>query len=663
MVLAFVLLGGLIIAPFLGFMNTGHRTGIMFEDRTRQLYAADAGIEDGKWHIRYDHLDDRLPGYELYDYHGEWSYNLTEGDGGQVNGYDVAVNISNVWMPKGIDVPDPATAKQIVEDGTLVITGGLSGSQEYEIRIRWECGDGPVEAVGIWLPPGFEYNGDCSLEGESYYSEPDVEPHKGGYAVVWSFSDTVSLSGLPDSFTFKYSGPENQAPGAAISWIVTDADFAWDADTRIYRIVSVAGDTEVEAYVPRSELRQLGSAIAGNYFATGNSLIGGNYMPPHNYHHDLYRSTSRTITTGTDASSGIPEGASVQAAYLYWTGWIDWNTYGDDAEPGLKHPDDATPEQRRLLVEEAARVHRVLFNETPVTADAYQTLYPEAFKVVKNNEPSNFVGTWFYTAVADVTGLLRQWVANEHIAANGAGQYTLGHYYVGTDPAADDYRVNAYDASYSFDFHDTAGFTGYPLGTPAPAPDFSHSGNERYTAAHAGWSLLIIYSSPETLGHQLYLYDIRNPSYDFFFGWHSNADFDNDDIPGGTISGFLVPNPVGDEVLAGRITVMVGEGDRGYSGDSFKVNGEALNDGSVYGVNNVWNGVSPGMTVEGLDIDTFEVSWASGILNPGDTSVQVDVPTFPPEGSDISDGFTMVYMILSFRSEITTGGSLGYLIK
>ena len=809
MVLVFMMLGGLIIAPFLGFMSTGHRTGVLFEDKTRQLYAADAGIEDGKWHITYDKLYERLPGYDLYDYDTEWSYTLTDEDGGQVqvNGYDVDVTIKNVWMPMGIDVPDPATARQIIEDGTLIITGGLSGTRAYELRISWGCGDGAVETIGIWLPPGFEYDGECSLEGETYYSEPAVIPHKGGNAVVWSFFSPVSLGEFPGSFTFKYSGPDNQAPGAAISWIVTTDDFAWDADTRIYRILSEAGDTKVEAYVPRGELRQLGSAIAGNYFATGNSLIGGNYMPPHNYHYELYRSTSRTITTSEDASSGIPESAIIQAAYLYWTGWIDWNTYnpsagttlfydscsnfnnwiagsrwtissgtfrgqaGDTAAartltmatsvdlsgysagdilvswrqrttnwgwysgalrfyfsgdggltwssaytafstnigssfqdfsftipeqyltpnfrmrflwdatscsswswlgcpyvfldditvvergPSLKHPDNATPEQRRALVEEAARVHRVLFNDTPVTADAYQTLYPDLFATPPYS--ATYEGTWFYTAMADVTNLLRQWVASEDIAANGAGDYTLGHYYVGTDPGADDFRENKYAPSYRFTFHDTGGFTGYPLGTPSP----SSNPATRYTAAHAGWSLLIIYTSPETLGHQLYLYDIQNPNFDFFFGWHSNADFNNDGSDGGSISGFLVPDPVTGEMLAGRITVMVGEGDRGYSGDYFIVNGVALDDGGGYGVDNVWNGVSPGMTVEGLDIDTFEITWASGILSPGDTSVQVDIPTFPPPGSTTSDGFTMVYMILSFRSETTTGGSLSYLIR
>ena len=62
------------------------------------------------------------------------------------------------------------------------------------------------------------------------------------------------------------------------------------------------------------------------------------------------------------------------------------------------------------------------------------------------------------------------------------------------------------------------------------------------------------------------------------------------------------------------------------------------------------------MSAEGVDVDTFHVTWASDLLEPGDTSAQVDIYT------DI-DVWNLVYTILSFRSSITSGGTISYLVR
>ena len=51
LVLIMLLLGGLIIAPLLAYMGTGIKTGLVFEKKTDELYAADAGVEDAVWKI------------------------------------------------------------------------------------------------------------------------------------------------------------------------------------------------------------------------------------------------------------------------------------------------------------------------------------------------------------------------------------------------------------------------------------------------------------------------------------------------------------------------------------------------------------------------------------------------------------------------------------
>ena len=50
--LVLLLIGGLIIAPLLGHMGTGHTAGQVHEKRMDEFYAADAGIEDAIWRIR-----------------------------------------------------------------------------------------------------------------------------------------------------------------------------------------------------------------------------------------------------------------------------------------------------------------------------------------------------------------------------------------------------------------------------------------------------------------------------------------------------------------------------------------------------------------------------------------------------------------------------------
>jgi hypothetical protein len=189
-----------------------------------------------------------------------------------------------------------------------------------------------------------------------------------------------------------------------------------------------------------------------------------------------------------------------------------------------------------------------------------------------------------------------------------------------------------------------------------PAP-LSHPGTQ-YQLAYAGWSLVIIYSSAETLGHQLYLYDTNFLHND----GNANLDFDQDGNPGGTITGFLVPAQIPDETIAAKITCFIGEGDDLYTGDYIALNGTKLWDGinttgnSAASPNNVWNGKSLGMSADGVDVDTFQIPWLNGPLHQGDNSAQVDLVT-------ATDQWNLIYIILAFRSKTTTGGAITYLIK
>lgn len=50
--LILLVVGGLVIAPLLGLMTTGLAAGQVYEKKTAELYAADAGVEYGIWHLQ-----------------------------------------------------------------------------------------------------------------------------------------------------------------------------------------------------------------------------------------------------------------------------------------------------------------------------------------------------------------------------------------------------------------------------------------------------------------------------------------------------------------------------------------------------------------------------------------------------------------------------------
>jgi hypothetical protein len=150
--------------------------------------------------------------------------------------------------------------------------------------------------------------------------------------------------------------------------------------------------------------------------------------------------------------------------------------------------------------------------------------------------------------------------------------------------------------------------------------------------------LIIIYSSPETKGHQLYLFDDLT-----FVGQGENLE-----VP---VSGFITP----EDPTGSRLTCFVGEGDNRYSGDFIEINSNRLSD-AVNPADNVWNSYSNALdnpSQEGIDLDTFDIS---DYIGPGDTSADVLL------GTDV-EIYNCVYIILSFRSDTEISGTVTYLIS
>jgi hypothetical protein len=343
----FLFLGVTVVGTLSMLGGTSLRTGIVFNNKNQVLYAADSGIEDAKWQVKYDRLTGKFSTYNAHDYSTVWSYDIPQVAGQpQINNKEVAVTISNVWIPKDLltnpnDVPDIATAESIMDDTKLMITGGpyvdTGGNPKYNIVITYypEIGENlNVTSLGLWLPPGYTFKPSSSNLG----SNPSTQSYQGGQVAVWNLGSTAftSLPGanptnspMTAKITFAYyiNGvtPTTSDPTPNIlSWVktsgVTGLSYTWDDSIRVFHITSTADSTTAETYISKNELRKTGGSLNGDYYATGNSLM-------RDLNSDGVKE-SRTDSSAVVASpnpagadNGVPDDANVSASYLYWGTW------------------------------------------------------------------------------------------------------------------------------------------------------------------------------------------------------------------------------------------------------------------------------------------------------------------------------------------------------
>ncbi len=158
-----MLVGALIIAPLLGFMSTGLLAGQVFETKMDELYAADAGVEDGLWKILNGAAG--VPGvgdpplvYIIADINSkevnvtveridDETYKITSiADGTTIESYIAIINVlideetygdyggsgnivDNIIVPPGDTVDGNILGDaQVWGDGDLTVTGNFEGN-------------------------------------------------------------------------------------------------------------------------------------------------------------------------------------------------------------------------------------------------------------------------------------------------------------------------------------------------------------------------------------------------------------------------------------------------------------------------------------------------------------------------------------------------------
>lgn len=656
MALVLMLIGGFFVVPCLSLMSTSLTANRMVDERSLEFYAADAGIEDGLWRVKYNQLPEWMLGTWGDATYNHDPYSPDPGDGldlpdpiPNINNRNVKVSIEPIWVLEGLETPSPGQGRQ--PHDSLVTVGDVidetaEGNGLYQIGILYDgsVGNLKIERVGCWLSAGFDY-----VEGSSNLEEPATFDYNGGTAITWDFSPAIDYDELPQQgskriVTFEFTPNEN--PQGCFSWIRTnrnDIYLSWDVDLKIYKVVSKATSvsgkyTEVTAYTTKNEFRMLGSALEGDYAAAGITLMRDHDGEPEGRRERLYRYTTAKI-------DDIPADTTVQKIFLYWSGWKckPWYAW------------DLSEEELQALPEDK-KVNKVDFQVKPAGATTWSdwvegTANPSNCQVLPSGSPggqSNQHG-WSYSCFADITDLE---IFGDDFTGNG--EYRLGHWNTGAQNQNRRYGLWKWTNDHEGEVIET--YTCYPLGSPRDGgkkdTGYEDEGNEDEWA-YAAWSVVVVYTSPSTKGHQLYIYD------EFRY-------CANNETMVFTIKGFLAPEDVRDDPEAARITCFVGEGDDYYPNptypepDSILVNDSYLSDPPTNPQNNVWNSISnatgEAVAVDGVDIDTYTASGASGIIQPSDVEAEVKLPTG-------TDSWNLVYIILSFRSEITTGGFLSYIIE
>jgi hypothetical protein len=270
LVLILLLMGGLMLPPMLSFVSTGLKAGQLIEQKTDELYAADAGIEDAIWKIIKDDASlQALPENELY------SYTLT----GFVNGVSpINVTVKKLPLLQTLVGDNEYNPNKVVDAwitfSVLQVTPNQeAGYVEYTCRVSFhydETAWRKLNSLGAFFSPfpGGEdliygpYDWLGTQTGQMRFDSlkdgsPEVKIVPGGFAFIWRWEQAYpefkkgSEDGAFD-FKFKIYNPDWRHRFYFIWSTFISQDLFYDApSSSLYRwlIEATAGDTTVRSVV------------------------------------------------------------------------------------------------------------------------------------------------------------------------------------------------------------------------------------------------------------------------------------------------------------------------------------------------------------------------------------------------------------------------------
>ena len=222
-----LVVGGLVLTPLLGLASTGLVAGGVYEIKTAELYAADAGVEDGMWKImnseaaglpaipcgdqpwedpfEYDISD--INGKNVHvsiEYLGEGVFRITSTASGDDSDTTVLSYVHGVYEEAGIEYDYPAYDGEIMDEvggdtvvygeGDLTVTGNIQDSATVYVEGNLDVGGniegdsvqvyvkgdlvmsgfGNIEDTAIVCVAGDLYIGHCSEDGVEVYVEGNL---------------------------------------------------------------------------------------------------------------------------------------------------------------------------------------------------------------------------------------------------------------------------------------------------------------------------------------------------------------------------------------------------------------------------------------------------------------------------------------------------------
>ncbi len=237
MILALVLLlvGGLITAPLVGFTGNAVLNGEVYEDRTAEVYTADAGVEDALWRIQHG---------DVVLCPGNPSHNYTISD---VNGQTVHVSIQSITDFEGAP--------------------NLTGT--YRIQST-ATGDGTSTGIEAYVTAENKYGDYGDVLGQVITSQNEITLMPG----------TEVYPSEGEHSPLEYYGGDWPTAEELIDFYLGDVGNGthYDSDT----VIDIAGiDTELGPIYVEGELDIKNSSntpanltLTGTIYAAGDTLIG-----------------------------------------------------------------------------------------------------------------------------------------------------------------------------------------------------------------------------------------------------------------------------------------------------------------------------------------------------------------------------------------------------
>ena len=176
LILALILLGvgSIVLVPLLGFLGDGLSAGVIVEDKTDELYACGAGVEDAVWKINNRDAVAGVP--KVWDVDPPMLYNIANVNGNEVSVYIELVDPENSGRYRvrsyiGNTVVDNDTMIEAVV--ATVFAGDYGGIMDNVITSQ----------------------GDYTLQGPTTVDPPEGEEHgpEGDYDGDWPTPEEIAL--------------------------------------------------------------------------------------------------------------------------------------------------------------------------------------------------------------------------------------------------------------------------------------------------------------------------------------------------------------------------------------------------------------------------------------------------------------------------------------